>query len=156
MALTLLSQSSMPMKFWWDACSTSVFLINKLPSKVLNFVSPIEKLFGKKVDYSLLKVFGCECFPFIRPYNLNKFSYHSEQCMFLGYSNFHKGYKCISIKNGKVYVTPYVVFNEEWFSYSVPSSHAHTSHLHTNVSPSSFAPLSPIMQVPYRSTHVSS
>ena len=64
-ALTLLAHSSMPLKYWWEACSTSTFLINRLPTKVLNFLSPVQKLFHKNFDFSLLKCFGCACFPFL-------------------------------------------------------------------------------------------
>jgi len=34
--LTLLAHASMPLKFWDEAFSTAVFLINRLPSKVIN------------------------------------------------------------------------------------------------------------------------
>lgn len=33
--LTLLAQSSLPMSFWWDAFSTTTFLINRLPTPLL-------------------------------------------------------------------------------------------------------------------------
>lgn len=53
-------------------------------------------------------------------------------------------------------MTPNVVVNEEWFPYSFSNPHAQTRYLDTNVSPSSFTPLSLIMQVPCRLTHLSS
>jgi ligand-binding SRPBCC domain-containing protein len=34
----------MPLKFWDEAFLTATFLINLLPTKVLNLVSPVEKL----------------------------------------------------------------------------------------------------------------
>jgi histone deacetylase 1/2 len=43
MALTLLAYASMPLKFWDEAVSTAVYLINRLPSKVLADESPFEK-----------------------------------------------------------------------------------------------------------------
>lgn len=51
--LALLTHSSIPIKFWDEA-----FLINHLPSKVINSYTPIERLLGKKPDYSFLKTFG--------------------------------------------------------------------------------------------------
>jgi hypothetical protein len=51
----------MPLKFWDEAFSTTAFLINRLPSHVLNYSSPFEKLFGTKPDYNWLKVFSCAC-----------------------------------------------------------------------------------------------
>ncbi|KAK9166684.1 hypothetical protein Scep_001875 [Stephania cephalantha] len=42
-SLTLLAQAQLPVSFWWDACE--VFLINRLPRRVLQGISPHEKLF---------------------------------------------------------------------------------------------------------------
>ena len=38
--LTLLAQSNLLLSFWWNAFHTAVFLINRLPTPVLNNVSP--------------------------------------------------------------------------------------------------------------------
>jgi histone deacetylase 1/2 len=40
--LALLANASMPLKFWDDAFITATFLINMLPTKVLNFEIPTE------------------------------------------------------------------------------------------------------------------
>ena len=44
-SLTLLAQSKLPLNFWWNAFQTVVFLLNRLPTPVLNNVSPFFKLF---------------------------------------------------------------------------------------------------------------
>ncbi|KAK9166949.1 hypothetical protein Scep_002140 [Stephania cephalantha] len=124
MCLTLLAHSNLPHRFWWDACEASVFLINRLPTRILKGLSPYEKLYHKPPDYSLLRVFGCSCFPYLRPYNSHKFQFRSERCLFLGYSSSHKGYKYLH-KSGRLYITRHVVFNEEEFPYHMlffPSS----------------------------------
>ena len=136
-ALSLLAQSSMPFQYWWDACATTTFLINRLPTKVLNFVSPMQKLFNTHFDYSILRCFGCECYPFLRFYNTRKFSFHLEKSIFLGYSSSHKGYKCMSMLTGKIYVTPNVVFNEE--KYPFRDKAPNTSG--TSSQPSSYPPI---------------
>lgn len=56
-------QSSMPKRYWLEAFSTAVYLINRLPTPVLNGRSPYEVLFRTRPDYSLLRVFGCACYP---------------------------------------------------------------------------------------------
>lgn len=98
MGLTLLANASMPLKHWDNAFETVVFLINWLPTDVLQGFSPIQKLFAVKLDYSALKVFGCACFPLLRPYNPHKLSYRSTECIFMGYS-LQKGLQMLGSQN---------------------------------------------------------
>ena len=42
LGLTLLAQASMPLKFWWNAFSVAVFIINRLPTQALSHESPYE------------------------------------------------------------------------------------------------------------------
>jgi histone deacetylase 1/2 len=46
--LAQVAHASMPLKFWDEAFLTATFLINLLPSKVLNFESPTERLLHVK------------------------------------------------------------------------------------------------------------
>lgn len=52
LGLGLLAQSHLKQKFWVDAFQMVVYLINKLPTKVLQNRSPIEVLNGKASSYS--------------------------------------------------------------------------------------------------------
>ena len=123
--LTLLAQAKMPLKYWWYAFQTSVHLINCMPTPVLNLKSPIQTLYNQKPNYQLLKVFGCACFPCLRPYHKTKFQFHTIKCVFLGYSPGHKGYLCLS-PAGRDYVSRSVIFNENNFPF------AHTKFLTNN------------------------
>jgi hypothetical protein len=116
--LSLLAHSSMPLKFWDEAFSTAAYLINRLPSRVIGFLSSFEKLFNSKPDYTWLKVFGCACGPHLRPYNSRKLEFQSKKCVFLGYSLCHKGYKCLDVAIGHVYMSHDVVFDENDFMFS--------------------------------------
>ncbi|KAA3477486.1 Retrovirus-related Pol polyprotein from transposon TNT 1-94 [Gossypium australe] len=82
--LVLLAQASLPFLFWTNAFYSDVHLINMLPTKVLNGISPIEKLFGRRLENHQLRVFKCLCFPLLRPYNRHKLQYRSTPCTFLG------------------------------------------------------------------------
>jgi histone deacetylase 1/2 len=81
----------MPLKFWDEAFLAATCLINRTLSKVLNYVTPLEWLFNQTPDYTSLRVFGCACYPNLRPYNRHKLEFRSQQCVFLGYNNLHKG-----------------------------------------------------------------
>lgn len=94
------------------------FLINRLPSKVLDNQSPIERLYGHAPDYTFLRTFGCAVWPNLRPYNSRKLEFRSKQCVFIGYSNSHKGFKCLDPKEGRVYISRDVVFDENVFPFA--------------------------------------
>jgi histone deacetylase 1/2 len=84
--LSLLAQASMPVAFWDEAFSTATFLINRLPTRVIDNATPLERLLGNKAkpNYEMLKAFGCACFPHLRPYNAKKLSFGSKECVFIG------------------------------------------------------------------------
>jgi len=115
--LCLLSHASLPLKFWDHAFITAVYLINRLPTAALNFQIPYVLLFGNLLDYQFLRVFSCSCYPFLRPYDTNKLQFRSKECVFLGYSPSHKGYKCLS-SEGRLYISKDVIFNESSFPYT--------------------------------------
>jgi histone deacetylase 1/2 len=76
--LTLLSHSSMPLKFWDEAFLTAVYLINRLPSKVIDHETPYARLFHQEPDYNALRTFGCTCWPNMHPYNDRKLQFRSK------------------------------------------------------------------------------
>jgi hypothetical protein len=113
MGLTLLAHSGLSNTYWVDAFLTAIYIINRLPTLMLNHSSPYEKLFHQVPNYSILRVFGCKCFPLLRPYTNHKLEYRSKACIFLGYS--HAGYRCLDPLTKKVYLSHHVVFNENSF-----------------------------------------
>ena len=50
--LTLLAHASVPLKFWEEAFLTTVFLINRLLSRVINNETPFYHIFGKEHEYT--------------------------------------------------------------------------------------------------------
>ncbi|KAB2595180.1 hypothetical protein D8674_030630 [Pyrus ussuriensis x Pyrus communis] len=118
MGLCLLAQSHLPQKFWVEAFTTVAFLIKQLPLHHLGSVSPYEKLFAKVPDYRFLKTFGCTCFPHLVPYNKHKLMPKSIPCVFIGYDNNYKGYRCLDVASGKVYISRNVQFDELTFPYN--------------------------------------
>jgi hypothetical protein len=66
----------------------------------------------------MLRIFGCACWPNLHPYNKHKLSFRSKECVFIGYSALHKGYKCLDIDSGRVYISRDVIFDEGVFPFS--------------------------------------
>jgi histone deacetylase 1/2 len=121
--LALLAHASMPLKFWDEAFLTATFLINLLPSKVIDFDTPTERLLGTTPNYDALRIFGCACWPNLRPYNKRKLASRSTRCVFLGYSSHHKGVKCLDPSTSRVYISRDVVFDESIFPFANLNPH---------------------------------
>lgn len=122
--LALLAHANMPLKFWPDAFLSATHLINRTPSRLLSYDTPLFRLFNQQPDYSSLRVFGCACWPNLRPYNTHKLQFRSKQCTFLGYSPFHKGFKCLDPDSGRVYISRDVTFDESLFPFQFLHSNA--------------------------------
>lgn len=143
-ALTLLAQSALPKSLWVEAFHTALHLINRLPIVDQHCISPYQKLFNKEPDYHSLKPFGCKCFPWLRPYTANKLEFRNAECVFIGYSQHYKGYKCWCMSTRKVYLSRHVRFVENVFPLSKLPSFIQSSGASNESSPSAvwFAPIS--------------
>ena len=124
--ITLLSQASMPTTYWSYAILSTVFLINLLPTSILGFTSPWSKLYSSSPDLSQLKVFGCACYPLLRPYTSHKLDPRTKECLFLGYFPRSKGYLCLDLSTHNLYVSRHVLLNESKF-HTITSSSYFTS-----------------------------
>jgi histone deacetylase 1/2 len=87
-------------------------LINRLPRKVIYGHTPLERLFHQAPDYLILLTFGCSCWSNLCPYDSRKLQFCSKQCVFLGYSNMHKWFKCLHVSKGRIYISRDVVFDK--------------------------------------------
>ena len=89
--ITLLQTAHLPPKFWFHACATSIYLINRMPCPILQLKSPYLLLYGSIPVLTHLKIFGCACFPLLKPYNTHKLQPKTSTCIFLGYVGQYKG-----------------------------------------------------------------
>jgi hypothetical protein len=60
-------ESYVPLRFWEKALSTTIYLINRLPSPTLHLDSPYSRVSGVPPDYNSLHVFGCICLVHLPP-----------------------------------------------------------------------------------------
>ncbi|KAJ0454457.1 putative RNA-directed DNA polymerase [Helianthus annuus] len=115
-ARALLFQSNLPLRYWSDCVLTAVYLINRLPTSVLNGRSPYEIVYGFKPSLVHLRNFGCLCFSTVLNES-DKLAYHADKCVLIGYSNVKKGYKLLCLDNKRVFYSRDVKFYETVYPF---------------------------------------
>ncbi|KAJ1692760.1 hypothetical protein LUZ63_009458 [Rhynchospora breviuscula] len=128
-----MTHASIPNVYWDEIFSSTIYLINRLPSH--NHTIPYKTLFSKDPDFTFLRVIGCLCFPYTRPYNSHKLEPRAIPCVFIGYAKSQKGYRCLHIPTNKVYVSRHVQFDETTFPFQ--------KLMLSDSTPSTSAPLPP-------------
>jgi histone deacetylase 1/2 len=145
--LALLAHSSLPLHYWDEAFLMACYLINRMPTPVLNKETPLFRLLQVQPNYSFLRIFGCACWPSLRKYNSHKLDFCSKACVFLGYSPMHKGYKCLDRSTGRIFISRDVVFDETVFPFSTPGVYIDVSTLEHSIT---FPADEPVTSVPMR------
>ncbi|KAI0516474.1 hypothetical protein KFK09_009149 [Dendrobium nobile] len=80
--------------------------------------SPFELFYHSKPELSHLRTFGCECFPHIPAKLWHKLQQTAKPCIFLGYSDKYKGYRCLDAEHNRIITSRHVKFNELSFPFS--------------------------------------
>jgi hypothetical protein len=95
-ARSLMFMMNVPKFLWEEVVKTSAYLINCMPSRVLNFKTPVECLTDTNSFVVPPKVFGCTCFVHDYRNSIGKLDLRAIKCIFVGYSPTQKGYHCWS------------------------------------------------------------
>ena len=111
---------NVPKFLWSEAVMTATYLMNRMPSRVLNNKTPIECLTGKTTYVVPPKVFGCVCF--VKDYrpSVGKLDPKAVKCIFVGYSGKQKGYRCWCPSEKRMFVSMDVIFREHEPFYGEP------------------------------------
>ena len=92
----MLFTSHAPHSYWEEAVLTTIYLINRLPSKTLNFYTPLSILCDIYPHAPYLsklnpKVFGCIAYVHHNSLTRTKLDPKAQKCIFIGYSPSQKG-----------------------------------------------------------------
>lgn len=127
--LAMLFNNKVPACYWVDAFTTTTFIINCLPTPLLANQSPFRLIFNQDPQYTNFRTYGCQVFPYLRDYSKHKFEPRSILCVFIGYSQQHKGYRFLDSTSSRVYITRHARFNEQVFPFHGTSLDLNLSQL---------------------------
>jgi hypothetical protein len=115
-ARALLLGTNVPNQYWADAVATAVHLLNWMPSKVLDFQSPLQTLSQYVPLPTMLmlppRVFGCVAFVHLHKNQRTKLDPCAVRCLFLGYAFHQKAYHYYDPVHRHYYMTMDVTFLE--------------------------------------------
>ncbi|KAJ2911698.1 hypothetical protein MD484_g8716, partial [Candolleomyces efflorescens] len=112
-ATTMLIDSKLPKTYWSEAMSAAVHTIARTPAAGLGGEIPFEKMFGRKVDPTLLRPFGCTAYALIpKELRSGKFSENARKCILLGYESTRKAYRLLDASTRKIFSSRHVIFDE--------------------------------------------
>ncbi|CAN6694158.1 unnamed protein product [Malus baccata var. baccata] len=96
-----------------EAVNTSVYILNRCPTKALEKQTPFQVFSGRKPGVKHLKVFGSVCYALVPSQLRHKLQESSNKCIFIGYGTNEKGYRLYNLKTQKINLSRDVIFDEE-------------------------------------------
>jgi transposase InsO family protein len=112
MARCMMKSKSVPAHFWGEVVTTTVYVLNRSPTKSLEGVTPYEAWHGKKPSVEHLRVFGCVGHVKNNGPGVKKLTDRSTKMVFLGYAEGTKGYRMYDPESKKLHISRDVIFEE--------------------------------------------
>ncbi|KAK2442743.1 putative mitochondrial protein [Trifolium repens] len=115
MARSMVKQKQLPKRFWGEAVSTAVYILNRSPTKRLVDKVPEEVWSKVKPSVSHLKVFGSLCYKHVPDARRKKLDDKSEAMIFVGYHR-TRAYRLYNLITDKVEISRdvKVIENDSW------------------------------------------
>ncbi|KAI5436310.1 hypothetical protein KIW84_022689 [Lathyrus oleraceus] len=112
MVRSMMSHADLPNSLWGHALWTTVYTLNRVPSKKVE-KTPYEIWSGKKPHMSYMKIWGCEVY--VKRQISTKLEPKSDKFLFVGYPKETRGYYFYNPSEGKVFIARTGVFLEKDF-----------------------------------------
>ena len=101
------------MHLWAEAARTTVYVQNRTPHRVLEKKTPEEVFFGKKPEFSHLKIFGYPVYIHIPKEKRTKLDPSGKKGIFVGYSESSKAYRIYFPGYKNIDISRDVTFDED-------------------------------------------
>ncbi|KAM0060751.1 putative RNA-directed DNA polymerase [Helianthus debilis subsp. tardiflorus] len=111
-------EANLPKRFWGECILTATYIINRLPTQIIENKTPYELLHGEKPNYDHMRVLGCLAYYRSIETNGYKFEIRGRPGVFMGYPSGTKGYKIYDLSNGKIIQSRDVKFAERVFPFT--------------------------------------
>ena len=123
-ARALYFQSRVPIHFLGECVATATYIINRIPSPILQHKPPYYLLYKAHPDYNLVRAFGNLCYTSTLLSSRNKFSPRAHPCVFIRYPKGYKGYKVYDLVTKKFQISRDIVFYDHIFPFK-QKTHTH-------------------------------
>jgi hypothetical protein len=112
MARSMLKARNVPNRFWGEAVSTAIYVLNRSYTRAVDGKTPIEAWYGRRPDVEHLRTFGCIAHAKVTRPGLQKLADRSIKAVFFGYEQGSKAYKLYDPVANRMIVSRDVVFEE--------------------------------------------
>jgi hypothetical protein len=112
MSRAMMKSMNVPGRLWGEAVRQSVYLLNRLPTRIMGHRTPFEALCGKRPQLGHVRVFGCRAN--VRPAtpHLKKLDDRSVPMVYLGVEDGSKAHRLCNPQTRRIVVSRDVVFEE--------------------------------------------
>lgn len=112
-ARCLILNSRLDKSFWAEAVSTAAYIINRSPTKALDYKTPYEKWSGKKPNINNMRIFGCDAMVHVPKAKRQKLDSKAVKMLFVGYCEYTKGYRFYDRNKRQIYKSRDAIFLEQ-------------------------------------------
>lgn len=109
---TLIHSNGLDKRLWAEAANYAVFTINQTGTSSVEGKSPAQLWFGRQVDISKLRAFGCECYVLKPSHKKGKMDRKSEKGIMIGYEWDSPCYRIYISSTGNIVSSDNVIFHE--------------------------------------------
>nr|GEV03513.1 zinc finger, CCHC-type [Tanacetum cinerariifolium] len=109
----MMKATNMPQNFWAKAIRHAIYILNSVPIKALEDVTPYEAIKQRKPNLENLRIFGCIGYVKVPSQHLTKLDDRSIKVVYLGNEQGSKAYRLFDPTTQSVCVSRYVKFKED-------------------------------------------
>ncbi|GJV63637.1 ribonuclease H-like domain, reverse transcriptase, RNA-dependent DNA polymerase [Tanacetum coccineum] len=109
----MMKATNMPQNFWAEAVRHAIYILNSVPTKALEDITPYEAIKQRKPNLENLRVFGCIAYAKVPSQHLTKLDDRSTKMVYLGNEQGSKAYRLFDPTTQRVCVSRDVKFKED-------------------------------------------